>query len=173
MQNRITRCFAALLLALGVSTFTSLKAAEKQAAPQMVTLADVPAAVRATIEKEIPGAKIKSIEKEDEDGKVVYDVEAKFEGKHVEMDIASDGSILSRENEVPYASLPAAVKSAAEKYFGSAADLEASKEVAGGKTSYEVEGKQAGQKVTLKLDDTGKLLEEEKRQNDGEHDEKD
>jgi uncharacterized membrane protein YkoI len=178
MQNRMTQRMAVFVLAAGLSVVAGVNAADnkhegkQEQEPQKLTLAEVPAAVRATIDKELPGAKIEGIEKEQQDGKVVYDVEAEMNGKNVEMDIASDGSILSREDQVPFASLPASVKSAAEKYFGSPADLDASREVAGSKTSYEVEGVKAGQKVTLKLDDTGKILEEEK-QHEEHHEDKD
>ena len=43
---------------------------EKGKKEETVALADLPAAVRTTIDKEIPGAKIEKIEKEDKDGKV-------------------------------------------------------------------------------------------------------
>ena len=79
---------------------------------------------RATIEKQTAGGKIKSIEKEEEDGKVIYDVEATVQGRDVEYDIAADGTVLTSEQSVPYASLPLAVRNAAEKYFGSAAGSE-------------------------------------------------
>jgi uncharacterized membrane protein YkoI len=132
------------------------------AAEQKIELADLPAPARAAIEKWLAGGPIQKIEKEDEDGKVVYDVEATVKGKHAEADIAADGTVLATEEEVAFDSLPQTVRAAAEKYFGNAKDLTASKEIEKGKTSYEVEGKKDGKKVTLKFDDTGKMLEEEK-----------
>jgi uncharacterized membrane protein YkoI len=131
-------------------------------AAERVTLAELPGAARAAVEKWLAGGTIKSIEKEEEDGKVIYDVEATVKGKHVEADIAADGTVLTTEEEVPFYSLPKAVRDAAEKYFGSAKDLNASKEVEKGKAQYEVEGQKDKKKVTLKFDDTGKMLEEEK-----------
>jgi len=75
---------------------------------------------------------------------------------------AADGTVLTTEVAVAFDSLPKAVSDAAEKYFGSTKDLNASKEIEKGKAQYEVEGKKADKKVTLKLDDAGKILEEEK-----------
>jgi uncharacterized membrane protein YkoI len=127
-----------------------------------VTLSQVPAPARATIEKLTTGGKIKMIEKETSNGKTIYDIEATVNGKNVEYDIADNGKVLTFEESVPYNSLPEAVKQAAEKYFGSAESLSASKEIEGNQTYYEVEGKKGGKEISLKLDQTGKILEEEK-----------
>ena len=156
--------FGWVACALGLALVISAVAAEKEHEdkPQPVTLADLPAPARLAVEKWLAGGTIKSIEKEEEDGKVIYDVEATIKGKHAEADIAADGTVLTSEEEVAFDSLPKAVRDAAEKYFGSAKDLNASKEMEKGKAQYEVEGKKDGKKVTLKLDDTGKITEEEK-----------
>lgn len=155
-----------IVLTLGVSLALSAIAAEEkhehEDKAQTVTLADLPAPARAAVEKWLAGGTIQKIEKEDEDGKVVYDVEATVNGKHAEADIAADGTVLTSETEVAYDTLPKAVRDAAEKYFGSAKDLNASKEIEKGKAQYEVEGHKDGKKVTLKLDDAGKVTEEEK-----------
>jgi uncharacterized membrane protein YkoI len=127
-----------------------------------VTLADVPAPAKAAIEKLIAGGEITKIEKEGEGDKAIYDVEGTSQGKNVEYDVAADGTVLSREESVPYASLPEAVRTASEKYFGSGEGLSASKEVEKGNTYYEVEGKKGEAAITLKLSDAGKILEEEK-----------
>jgi len=47
-------------------------------------------------------------------------------------------------------------------YFGTAEQFPASREIEGGKTFYEVEGKKERAKVTIKLTDTGTIVEEEK-----------
>jgi uncharacterized membrane protein YkoI len=127
-----------------------------------VSLSDLPAPARATIDRLTAGGNIKKLEKEEQDGKVIYDVEANVKGKDVEYDVASDGKVLTAEESVPYASLPAAVQAAAMKYFGFTKGLIASKEVENGKTFYEVEGKKSGSTIALKLTETGKVVEEEK-----------
>jgi uncharacterized membrane protein YkoI len=139
-------------------------AADKQPEqpPQEVALADLPAAAHAAVEKFVAGGTVKKIDKEIEAGKVVYDVEATVKDKHVEATVAADGTVLSTEERVAFDSLPTAVREATEKYFGGTKTLHASKEIEDGKTSFEVEGKKGDSKVTLKLDDAGKILEEEK-----------
>jgi uncharacterized membrane protein YkoI len=133
--------------------------AEKKETPaQQVALAQVPEPARAAIEKLTAGGKIQKIEKAQEEGKTIYDVEATVRGVDVEYDVAADGTVLTRGQSVPYASLPRAVQNAAEKYFGSATGLKASVEVEGEKTFYEVGGPNG---KALKLSDTGQIVEEE------------
>ena len=154
------RRFGWIMLSVALTLVIGAVAEEKKA--DKVALKDLPAPARAAVEKWLEGGTITSIEKEEEDGKVVYDVEATVKGKHAEADIAADGTVLTTEVAVAFDSLPKPVSDAAEKYFGSTKGLNASKEIEKGKAQYEVEGKKADKKVTLKLDDAGKILEEEK-----------
>ncbi len=162
MQQQLR--FGVAVLTVGLALAVNAVAAEKENEdkPQQVTLADMPAPARAAVEKWLAGGTIQKITKEDEDGKVIYDVEATVKGKHAEADIAADGTVLTTEEEVAYDSLPRAVRDVVEKYFGSAKGLNASKEIEKDKASYEVEGHKDNKKVTLKLNDTGTITEEEK-----------
>lgn len=162
MWYRILQAVVAVVLVVGLSGCKCPFAQKKEAPAQAVTLADVPAPAKAAINKLMAGGEIAKIEKEGEGDKAIYDVEGKSQGKSVEYDVAADGKALSSEESVPYASLPAPVRTAAARYFGSSEGLSASKEVEKGKTFYEVGGKKAGAAMTLKLSDTGKILEKEK-----------
>jgi len=63
-----------------------------------VTLEQVPAAVRAAIRKEAgQGTVIKEIEAETKNGKTVYEAEFVKDGREVEVTVAADGTVLSRE----------------------------------------------------------------------------
>ena len=165
MRNRVLECTLVVALIASISGCGALSRveAEKDASAQQMPLSAVPEPARIAIEKLVAGGEIKKIEKEEVDGKVVYDVEATVGEKDVEYDVAGDGTVLTTEESVPYASLPAAVRAAAEKYFGSAAGLKASREVESVKTFYEVEGAKKGNAVTLKLTDAGRIVEEEKK----------
>jgi len=164
MLYRILQSVLVAVLVVGIFGCGALsgRAKKKETPAQAVKLSDIPESARATIEKLTAGGQIKKLEKEETGGKVIYDVEATVKGKDVEYDVASDGKVLSSEESVPYASLPTAVKAAAEKYFGSAEGLKASKEIEDGKTFYEVQGKKGSSAVELKLAESGKILEEEK-----------
>ena len=165
MAYRIVQYVLVAVLILGVWGCGVMpgREAKTEAEAEHVALSDVPAPARATIKGLTAGGEIRKLEKEEVDGKVVYDVEATVGGKEVEYDVAGDGTVLTAEESVLYASLPAAVRTAAEKYFGSATGLKTSREVEDGKTFYEVEGKaKGGGMAALKLTDTGRIVEEEK-----------
>lgn len=163
MQYRILQTVLVVVLIVVLSGCAAIsgKGAREEAGAKAMSLSDVPAPARATIERLIAGGEIKKIDREEEGGKVIYDVEATVRGKHVEYDVASDGTVLTSEESVPYASLPQVVRAAAEKYFGSAEGLKAFKELEKGQTFYEVEGKKGDATREIKLTDKGEIIEEE------------
>ena len=65
-------------------------------AGQAVPLEQLPAPVRATVEKETQGGKVTDIEKDHERGQVIYEVEFTLDGKEWELDIAEDGKLLEK-----------------------------------------------------------------------------
>jgi uncharacterized membrane protein YkoI len=171
MQHRAFQIAVVVILMVGLTGCCGLcKRGEKgkeaetaQEAPaQQVSLSQVPEPARAVIEKVTAGGKIKKIEKAEEGGRTVYDVEATLRDRDVEYDIAADGTILTSGQTVPYTSVPLVVRNAAEKYFGSAAGLKAFVELEEGKTFYEISGKKGTTPMTVKLTDTGQIVEEEK-----------
>jgi uncharacterized membrane protein YkoI len=64
-----------------------------------VTLDQVPDAVRATILKEAAGHKIEEIERETRGGRTVYEAEWEVDGKEIEIKVAPDGTLLSKDVE--------------------------------------------------------------------------
>jgi uncharacterized membrane protein YkoI len=162
MKVRYWKLVAVLMVGISGCAAISGHGAKKEAPGQLVSLLEIPSPARTTIERLTAGGEIKKIEKEEVGGKVIYDVEASVRGKDVEYDVASDGNVLTRQESIAYDSLPVAVKTAVQKYFGSAEGLKASMEIEEGKTFYEVEGSKAGATIALKLTETGKIIEEEK-----------
>ena len=170
MQRRILKGIVAVVLMVGLTGCCGLckrgqegEGAEAKEAPaQQVSLSQVPEPARGVIEKVTAGGQIKKIEKEEAGGRTIYDVEATLRDRDVEYDIAADGTILTSGQTVPYASVPLVVRNAAEKYFGSASGLKAFVELEEGKTFYEISGTKGGTPMTVKLTDTGRIVEEEK-----------
>ena len=66
---------------------------------RQVTIDQVPAPVRATIEKETKGASIKEIERETQKGKKVYEVEYVRNNKQYEVHVAEDGTVLKHKKD--------------------------------------------------------------------------
>ena len=141
---------------VGGCASTKSESAQKE---QEVTLAEVSAPARATVNKVTAGGQVDKITKEVERGKTVYDVEATVGGKHMEYLIAdADGELLGTEVPIEFSALPDPVRAAAEHYFGTATGLIAMKGVEYGETQYEIEGPKNGKKVEVTFDPNGKPL---------------
>ena len=80
-----------VILFLGTLSVQSCSPSKKEAD---VTIAEVPPAVRAAIEKVTAGSKIKEIEKIEFGGKVTYEVEYTKDGKDQEAEFSEDGRML-------------------------------------------------------------------------------
>jgi len=151
-----------------------------------MTLEQLPAAVRATVDKETQGATILELEKDTEDGKVLYDVEFKIGDTVKEISVAPDGSIVKDEEEdededgekedsedeegddddeeeneqpVKIEELPAAVKATFDKESSGAALEELEMETEDGKVVYEAEVKLDGKDYEICVAADGTLLE--------------
>ena len=156
MQTRISRLIIALMLAIGVAGVVAGCASTRKQEVR-VSVAELPDAARVTVKKVTAGGKVDRITREVERGKTVYDVEATVGGKHLEFLIAdADGAVLGTEVPIEYSELPEPVRTAAEKYFGSATGLKAMKGVEYGETSYEIEGNKNGKTVEVTFDPNGK-----------------
>jgi hypothetical protein len=91
---------------------------------------------------------------------VVYDVEATVGGKHLEFLIAdTDGTVLGTEVPIEFGELPAPVRVAVERHFGTTMNLTIMKGEEFGETQYEVEGPSRGRKVEVTFDSAGKRKE--------------
>ncbi len=62
-----------------------------------VAFADLPPAVQAAVKVQVGDVPIVKIEKETEKGVVVYKVEAKKDGKKVELKVDSDGKLVAHD----------------------------------------------------------------------------
>ena len=92
--------FAALagIMIVGLSAALAGKCGKKT--EKDVTIDQVPAAVKATIEKEAGDNKIEEIEEVSKDRKVVYyEAEWKTGGKEIEIKVDPSGKLLSKEVE--------------------------------------------------------------------------
>ncbi len=95
---KIPRPWIGLLIA-GSFSLGSVAWADEKEKGERVTIDQLPAAAKATIQKETEGAKIKELKKETEGGKVVYSAEIVKDGKESEVHIAADGTVTKRGAE--------------------------------------------------------------------------
>lgn len=74
-------------------------AAPAPARADSVPLEQVPAAVRAAIERELGDGRLEEIDRETRDGRRVYEVEFTRNDKEHEVLIAEDGTVLERDED--------------------------------------------------------------------------
>jgi hypothetical protein len=120
-RNWLAVIVLAAFVSLGACTAThAADEKDKDAgggAAKKIQKGDIPEKIMASINGRFPGADVTSAEKETEDGKVVYDIELKHEGRKYEMDIHDDGTVIEIEKEIK--DVPAAVtKAVRAKYAG-------------------------------------------------------
>ncbi len=90
------------------------------AAEKKIKLAKLPPAVQKTVQAETAGgSKLAGVTKETEDGKTVYEIETKLgNGRTRDLTVDAFGSIVSVEEEVSLAEIPAAARAAIERLAG-------------------------------------------------------
>jgi uncharacterized membrane protein YkoI len=62
-------------------------------------MGDVPAAVRATLERESAGGKVTEVEKEVIKGRTIYSADMTINGADWDIAVAEDGTVISKERE--------------------------------------------------------------------------
>lgn len=157
MQKQLNQTIGTAVSAITLAGLITGCSSMKSGGEQDVTLEQMSAPARATVNKETAGGHVDKITKEVERGKMVYDVEATVAGKHMEYLIAdADGAVLGTEVPIQFDELPEPVRAATEKYFGTTSGLTIMKGLEYGETHYEIEGPKNGKKVEVTFDPAGK-----------------
>jgi uncharacterized membrane protein YkoI len=99
---------------------TAVRADDKpQPKAQKLTADQLPKVIKDAVNGRFPGAEITSAEKETENGKVIFDIELKQQGRKYEMDIEENGTVIEIEKEVFVKDAPEALTGAVKaKYPG-------------------------------------------------------
>lgn len=148
---------------------------EKDEQSVKLTLEQVPAPVRATMQRESEGARIVAVEKETEDGKVQYAADLLKGKDKSEIKVAEDGKFLGRELIITLKQAPAAVQATlkAEAKGGKIGE-EIEKLVVGGKTIKYTADITAGKKsFEVEVAENGKVLKREAAKEEKDEDKKD
>jgi uncharacterized membrane protein YkoI len=139
-----------------------------------IEVSELPKVVVKAAKKAFPDAQIVGAAKETEDGETIYEVMMKLEGKSIDLAIDDEGEIEEIEREIEVEDLPRAVIKAARKKFpeGKIAKVE---EVSDedDKVVYELAIEMKGGKtIEVVLSPNGKILKDEKEEEDDEKGEK-
>jgi uncharacterized membrane protein YkoI len=147
MKSRAS-VMAIAMVAASVAYVAAQTDAEKK-----ISSKHLPAAVKATVDKESKGATVKDISSEKEKGKTVYELETLVNGRTRDLMIDSAGKVYVIEEQLDPAKAPAPVRAALEAK-GKIVVLESVME--NGKTTYEGQVQPAkGKKITLELNADG------------------
>jgi len=163
-----------------------------------IALADCPKAVRKTLKKESKRGKIEEVEFEKEDGKTIYEAEVILNGKEYEVEVAEDGTLLSKvfedegeesedsddndgndeekEVEIKLSDCPKPVQLTFEREAHGGKIEEVTKEQEGKRTVFEAEIEIDGKDYEVEVAEDGTLLSkvlEDEEWNDKDDDDKD
>jgi uncharacterized membrane protein YkoI len=139
-----------------------------------VRLTDVPAAVRATIERELGAVRPEKIERKSEEGTVHYEVDAETtDDREIDLEVAEDGRLLEKQEEVRLTDVPAAVRATIERELGGVRPEEVQRVTEEGTIHYEVEAEVSGKDIELEIGADGTLLDKKVDDDDDGDDEDD
>jgi hypothetical protein len=131
----------------------------KQETESKVTMKDLPAPVQATVKELSKGAVMRGLSKEVGNGQTFYEVELKVNGRNRDALIDPAGNVMEIEEQVPFASLPPAVKSAIVKQAGKGRIMLIESVSKGNSVvAYEAHVKTAGKMSEIKVDTDGKAI---------------
>jgi len=159
---------------LAIASLAALMALSSGAKAQEaeIRLDQVPRAVMDSARAKFPGAGIKEASKETEDGKTVYELEMKHDGRNMDVTFKEDGTLVLVETAIAEREVPEAVMKAVRgKYPGAKLKLAESVKK-GPKVKKEVDYYElhlsAGEKsVEVEVDSSGKILETEEKKASG------
>ena len=135
-----------LALGFGVVGAMTLVAGAGEEREEQVSLDQLPPGVKATILREARGGTIQEIERELEHGRIVYEAEVIIDGKEFDIEVAADGTLLTKDGDkheeeteraVSAKEVPAAALATLKKLAAGAQITEFAEEIEHGHTFYE------------------------------------
>jgi len=150
---RIISRLATLVLAAGVATSSHAKSDE------VYDVSKLPKAVQKTVKEQVGDGKIVKMRKETVDRRIAYGVECAKDGRKWQIEVAPDGKLLLRAEEMTLTNLSAAVQrtiqqNAAKGKIESIADV-----TEDGQSYYEAAVSFNGQEKTFIIGTDGKLID--------------
>jgi hypothetical protein len=125
-----------------------------------VWLSELPQAVRVTIERETKGFEIEDIDRENDDGKIVYGVEAESQdGRRNEMVVAEDGSLIKKDERLRGEDLPGLISEAVRQSVGDVVFFRIRRTVSvGGEVKYDIEADTEESEIVLQIAGDGSII---------------
>jgi uncharacterized membrane protein YkoI len=139
----------------------------------MLKLEELPAAVRATIEKEAAGREIADIDEETWNKQKVYEVEFREPGLNSQIHVAADGKLVKVDDKksgtmkslfagTQLEDTPAAVQATIKREVGNRRIVDIDKERRSGRVVYEVEVEDGEGKFQLHIAENGRVVKDDR-----------
>ena len=93
----LSLCVASLAVLPSCASMHHHDTEEDEGDEVKMTMDQVPAAVRQSLQAQAPGATIKTVDKEMKNGKTIYEADAMIDGKNTEIKVAEDGTVISKK----------------------------------------------------------------------------
>ncbi len=137
-----------------------------------ISFEEVPKAIQKIALRVIGDVPIDDVDREEDDGEIVYDIEAKDDSIDIELEIAADGTFLQRDiaEKITFAELPIPVQDTVRQQAGTLKINDVARKTGLGKrvvgnslqteaTYYEVEAEELGVEIELEIAPDGRLLD--------------
>src|SRR5262249_4310558 len=128
------------------------------AAEKKVSVKALPPAVRDAVKQQSAGAKLRGFTQEVEDGKTIYEAEMTLNGHGKDVSFDPAGNVVSVEEEVTLASIPAEARAAIQKAVGTGKLNKVELVTENGKTFYEAALRRDGKSLEIQVDAQGATL---------------
>jgi uncharacterized membrane protein YkoI len=124
------------------------------------SLSELSQAVRATIEREAKSFVIEDIDSDNDDGKLVYEVEAEStDGRRTEFVVAEDGSLVKLGGEIRAEDMPGPIAEAVKKAVGEVVFFRINKRISEKeKLRYEIEADTEDTEISLQIAADGSII---------------
>jgi hypothetical protein len=146
------RLISTIAITAGAVLISSPVALARQTAPATKAAAPkgkLPAPIEAAFKQAYPNATIKNVSKEKEKGQDIYEVESVDGGRRRDLNYKPDGTVVSFEEEIAQADLPAPVAAAVKARYPKATFALCEKVMENKTTNYEIQLKGAAVKEVI------------------------
>jgi len=124
-----------------------------------IEIGDTPAPVRAFIERQFRKNGCDDISRTKEDGKIYYEAEGDINNHTVHFDLAEDGKVIAREDEVTFEQVAPPAQKTIEAHFTVAEIVSITRRAEDNSVTFEVEADHNGQTVKMIVGRGGRIRE--------------
>ena len=132
---------------------------QEQGTEKPVKLQELPPAVQEVVKAQGKSATVRGFSKEVKDGRTLYEIEMRVNGRTRDLTVDAQGTIVSDEQQTTLSEIPEAARTAIQKAATGGKLTLVEKVIEGGSTFYEGHIMKGGKEIEIKVDANGKPVE--------------